>query len=1550
MKKSVTFIVLFTFASVIFNVNAAWFHQANLTVSKTDGTPTTYSSPAWPGEDNLISATGNLGLISDGVLKLSGDAYIGQGGVGSMVTLNYQIDGQSIVSKNLTWNSDGHYPGGGGYFAARYVLSEFNVLSGVSLAAGSHTITIYYTGVGTNGATANNGSLSANSIKITFEIPTVKLNVNVPPGTEVCYVAGSWNGWTPQKMDVASAPYDFTISFGATAGEIQYKYCSGPDWKYEELQANGSPLAGNRTLTVSGSLTTKDDVVAKWKDVPKFVKFTNPATSVAVVDLNTTVAFEASALKSTTLNLYISEKGSGSETLLKTTSGTSISYNTPGYTFNALKSYWVIAEATTPSTVRDSVFVFVKDNVVTAARPALPDGINIESSSQVTFILCAPGKNNVFVVGDFNNWLPENTSMMKKDGDYWWLTVTGLDSNVEYAFQYLVDGNLYVGDPYAQKVLDPWNDPYISSTTYPDLKPYPAGKNTDDGMVSVFQTNEALYNWKYTASFQPPRQDKLMIYELFIRDFTAEGDLNGVMSKLDYLQGLGINAIELMPTQEFDGNDSWGYNPCYFFAMDKAYGTKEMYKDFIDECHRRGIAVILDVVYNHATGSHPFAKLYWNSATNKTASNNPWFNVDAPHAYDFFHDFNHFDSKGWVKAYFKRNLKFLLEEYKFDGFRFDFTKGFTQTSWNGSNDNWNYDQSRVDILKEYHAAIETVNPKAYMILEHLCDDSEERVLGDTNNGMMPWANKNVQYCQAAMGYQTNSDFNGINGWTRPSPWTFDNLIGYMESHDEERLMYKAKTYGATSDIKNNLAVQMERAALCAAFFLPIPGAKMIWQFGELGYDYSIDYNGRTGRKPIPWDLDYDIDPDRKALYDTYAKLNKLRDIYSDAFDNKTFWDKEIDDGDWDQGRWIRLTSPKVKMVIIGNFKPDATVTTIPNFPATGIWYDYMTGEAIEVTNSDLFKNNSDPGMTIDLAPHKFKILIHKDDYIWKKTAVNSNWDDPDNWNISQIPHKASFVTITGDAGHFPILTKPVEVNEIHFQPGAQIGNQSKLTGKAFVQYDLKDRHRWQMLSIPLGQVYPADFGFGGYPLTYLQTFSESKAVGESETVTNGSWVNVQKRENPFSAGDGFILWVENDDTSVPYYEEKGLAFLKDIRELPFFHHHAAAPGSDERKYYEAATQVHDYDKTSGESTFFNFKPGGDKYIRDNTASYTVSRDEVAAYQLAAANFPKPFDFDDGNFALFGNPFMAAFDFGSFYTTNSSMIKPYYQIWVNGQYKIGGSKGDLTQYIAPLQAFLVEKCETGPTSGTLTFDESMASVNTGANLLRSSGSNENRLDIVARNPVSEVRTIIAKQEGGQTVFGDLDARKITNGISDVPEIYTLKPYKNGKIAVAINLINTDELLIPLGLATSYAGVITLSFSGMDTYNAKIRLIDALENREIDLTGLSFYDYTIDYTPKKMNDKTAVCNDRFFISISMPTGLAKTIAGKVNVYESNGQIRIVSGASNPIKDVLVYDLQGMLVYKATSVNTISHTVDLNRHGAYIVKVISEINSDNVKLIIR
>ena len=152
-----------------------------------------------------------------------------------------------------------------------------------------------------------------------------------------------------------------------------------------------------------------------------------------------------------------------------------------------------------------------------------------------------------------------------------------------------------------------------SSTTYPNLKPYPTGKTT--GIVSVLQTAKPAYTWQVN-NFSRPNKQNLIIYELLVRDFTAAGNFQTLTDTLSYLQRLGVNAIEVMPFNEFEGNSSWGYNPDFYFAPDKAYGPENVVKKFIDECHKRGIAVIMDMVLNHSFGSSPMVQMYWDGMNN----------------------------------------------------------------------------------------------------------------------------------------------------------------------------------------------------------------------------------------------------------------------------------------------------------------------------------------------------------------------------------------------------------------------------------------------------------------------------------------------------------------------------------------------------------------------------------------------------------------------------------------------------------------------------------------------------------------------------------------------------------------------------------------------------------------------------------------------------------------------------------------------------------------------------------------------------------------------
>lgn len=618
-------------------------------------------------------------------------------------------------------------------------------------------------------------------------------------------------------------------------------------------------------------------------------------------------------------------------------------------------------------TVTDSKYLgFQPATIKNATLPSgTKEGINIINNTTVTLVLADKDKNGshkdfAHVIGDFNNWILSNTenSQLFRDDNAgcWWITLSGLDPTKEYAFQYYVGTRkgeaIRLTDPYSRKILDPSNDRYITSSTYNQSLTYPQGAI---GLVSVFKIQQDTYNWQVTE-FTMPQKENMVIYEMLLRDFTQSANINGALQRLDYLKDLGITAIELMPIQEFDGNNSWGYNPTHYFAPDKAYGTPEMYKQFIDECHKRGIAVILDMVFNQATGNCPFVKMYWDSSKNRPLPNNPWMNELAPHPYSVFEDFNH--SYAGTRNYFKQVLKYWITEFKIDGYRMDLTKGLTQTQSSESTAS-NYDQSRIDILTDYYNSAKETKPDVLFILEHFCSSAEETELA--NKGMFLWRNLNHAYSQAAMGWNDANGYADFSGmFYSPNRW-----VGFAESHDEERNFNKAKLYG-NGIIKTDSIARINRVPLIMAFSMLTQGPKMIWQFGELGYDYSInDLGGRTNPKPsaFSWlNLAH-----RKNAYDKTSKIINLKKNYPNAFISGTY-DKKIGITDWTNGKCISITHSDLNLVILGNFLPSGTLSMKADFQKTGTWYDLFTGDSFTVSNTD---------MNIDVTGGEVKVFVDR---------------------------------------------------------------------------------------------------------------------------------------------------------------------------------------------------------------------------------------------------------------------------------------------------------------------------------------------------------------------------------------------------------------------------------------------------------------------------------------------------------------------------------------------------------------------------------------------
>ncbi len=615
----------------------------------------------------------------------------------------------------------------------------------------------------------------------------------------------------------------------------------------------------------------------------------------------------------------------------------------------------VVSAMASPENKKDTVNFIVNPSVKQVSMPSgLEQGINYIDDSTVYLVLYAPYKNYVYVLGDFNNWLPDVNYFMNYDPSrqVYWLKINGLEPGKEVGYQYLINGDTRIADPFSPIMLHEWDDSYIPSTTYPNLKPYPKNKTT--GWVTVMQPGATPYAWS-KVNFTRPKKEQLVIYELLIRDYTKAQTFKSIQDTLPYLKRLGINAIEFMPLAEFEGNLSWGYNPASHMALDKYYGTQDAFKTLVDACHQNGIAVIMDVVYNHAFSSAPICQLYWDAVNFRPSNNSPYANVTAKHPFNVGYDLNH--STSATNYYTKRTLKYWLEEFHIDGFRFDLSKGLTQTDYGTDVAAWGrYDAARINTLDGYHKHIQSISPGAYTILEHFADNDEEQEL--SKRGMMTWGNAVYNATEAAMGYSSTSDFGWLVDYSKRGMQA-NSLVGYASSHDEERMGYKSKMYGnsAGSYSTKNEEVYLKRNALTYSFVHLVPGPKMIWQFDELGYDYSINWckDGtvsdacRLVEKPVRWDYWTGIS-DRPDLYYQHAMFNHLKTNYESVYAPTNF--------NFSSGgsfKRLLLNGADFQTIVVGNFDVVSAVKS-PIFTSTGWWYNFLTGDSIQVSDVNVGLN------------------------------------------------------------------------------------------------------------------------------------------------------------------------------------------------------------------------------------------------------------------------------------------------------------------------------------------------------------------------------------------------------------------------------------------------------------------------------------------------------------------------------------------------------------------------------------------------------------------
>ena len=652
------------------------------------------------------------------------------------------------------------------------------------------------------------------------------------------------------------------------------------------------------------------------------------------------------------------------------------------------------------------------------------DGITYLNDTEAVLVLFAIGKDFVYVAGSFNNWQPNASYAMKRDftrNNKFWIKLTGLTSGQIETYQYWVVDKTPIAnspslvktaDPYSTLVLSPFDDPFIPSSTYPNLPAYPIGQDRE---VSVLQTAQTPYNWQVT-NFAKPKKEDLIVYEVLIRDFDADRNFQDLIDKVDYFKNLNINAIELMPVMEFEGNESWGYNTAFHRALDKFYGTEDKFRELVDTFHQNGIAVILDLAFNHAFGRNPMVRMWMNDPDGdgwgEPSIENPYFNETAKHSFSVGNDFDH--SNPFTKNFVKSTLKHWIEDFKIDGIRWDLTKGFTQNcSESDFNCTDSFQADRVAVLKEYADHSWSLDPEHYVIFEHLGGDAEEQEwanyrLGE-GKGIMMWSEMWNSYKNLAQGQSSSIDISRI-GHTAHG-FTGKRTIGYPESHDKDRIMYEMFQFGV-SGVSGNLNTDLTRMSALGAVFLTVPGPKMVWHFADLGMDDSIwtcsngvvnsDFDGnndgdcKLDTKPQPqWAENWLGDPNRSQIYSDWSRMIHLK-INEAVFEGNYSMTTNTRTPKifiWDDA----LPSSQLKnVVILANFNTISQNIT-PDFPFTGTWYDLMdeTGStSINVTSTT---------SPINLASGAFKIYGNA-----ASTLSNNDIFFADDLMLYPNPAKSSF--------------------------------------------------------------------------------------------------------------------------------------------------------------------------------------------------------------------------------------------------------------------------------------------------------------------------------------------------------------------------------------------------------------------------------------------------------------------------------------------------------------------------------------------------------------
>ncbi len=547
-------------------------------------------------------------------------------------------------------------------------------------------------------------------------------------------------------------------------------------------------------------------------------------------------------------------------------------------------------------------------------------------SAPIEFELFAPYNKGAALMGSFSNW--EEIPMEKDEEGYFRTRVELEDGVYQYKFRvqsksWFLEADQWVDvvDPCATDIDDP----------------------TQNGVIRIKDGDRIADTYVWQHDDKPlPADRELVIYEMHVADFSggeadplARGKYEHVVEKLDYLVELGVNAIELMPLKEYPGDYSWGYNPRYFFAAESSYGTTEQLKNLIDECHGRGIRVIIDGIYNHSESSSPLTQIdhdYWYHHAPRDPDNNwgPEFN------YEFYDE-----NLGTYPArkFIGDTVRYWIQEYHLDGIRFDAARQIA-----------NYDFMHWIVQEAKNAA----GPKPfYTVAEHIPETPSITNLDGPMDGC--W-HDSFYHCIVEHICGDTFDLERLKDAIDCKRQGFlgaTNVVNYLSNHDHDRVFSELGDRGILDE------PAFKRAKLGSVLLMTAVGVPLIWMGEEFG-----EYKAKTiEQAKIDWTL---LGNDmNKGLWEYYKGLIHLRKnnqaLYTENID---FFHEDPDSKVFAYTRWNDEGS---RVVVVANLSENYLAGySVPHFPANGTWHEWTGNYDVE---------SGDDNIMIDLPEYEAKVFV-----------------------------------------------------------------------------------------------------------------------------------------------------------------------------------------------------------------------------------------------------------------------------------------------------------------------------------------------------------------------------------------------------------------------------------------------------------------------------------------------------------------------------------------------------------------------------------------------